>query len=88
MREPTVSNNWNNPIFCYVIYELTDRSVNRNFFADVSGIPIKFLISIAMESPRRALKTGMYRWRGYRFINGYVRWPGYEFLNRVHNLTI
>ena len=88
MHEPTVWDNWNNPTFCYVIYELTDRSVIRSFFANVSGIPIKFLISIAMESPRLALKTGMYRWRGYGFINGYVRWPGYGFLNRVYNLTI
>ena len=57
IHEPTGLDNWNNSIFCYVIYELIDRSVTRSFSTDVSGIPIKFLISIAKESPPRALET-------------------------------
>ena len=57
IHEPAVWDNWNNSIFCYVISELIDRSVTRSFSADVSGIPIKFLISIAIESLPRALET-------------------------------
>ena len=57
MHEPTGWDNWNNSIFCYVIYEVIDRSVTRSFSADVSGIPTKFLISMAIESPPRALET-------------------------------
>ena len=57
MHEPTGWDNWNNSCFCYVIYEVIDRSVTRSFSADFSGIPIKFLISIAIESPPRALET-------------------------------
>ena len=57
MHEPTGWDNWNNSIFCYVIYEVIDRSVTCSFSADVSGIPIKFLISIAIESPPSALET-------------------------------